>query len=102
MSEEGERRSSAPDVWYEAGRQVQAVAIIMRKHHFVPEQQVCACGRLAVTMLPVFGLRCEIASMTWQRACEAIGGLLASGSSGRPSPRPGAHVGRAPVPTRAG
>ncbi len=47
----------ASDLLFEVGRQLQAVALVMRKHEIAPHQ-VCECGRVAVRMLPVFGLRC--------------------------------------------
>lgn len=64
----GRRRWEAPDVLFEVGRQVQAVALAMRKHTFAPGLRICTCGRVVDRPLPGFGLRCEVASEQWLRA----------------------------------
>ncbi|MGH3647548.1 MAG: hypothetical protein ACRDTM_10285 [Micromonosporaceae bacterium] len=61
-------RHDAAAFWYEVGRQFQAVSLVMDRHQIVDAQQICACGRIAVRVLPMFGLRCEVAFETWNRA----------------------------------
>ncbi|MGH3658030.1 MAG: hypothetical protein ACRDUA_15355 [Micromonosporaceae bacterium] len=62
------RSLDAAGMWYELGREIQAVALIMRKHRLVAAQQLCECGRLFVHTLPVFGARCDVAYRQWVSA----------------------------------
>ncbi|MGH3738096.1 MAG: hypothetical protein ACRDT6_21170 [Micromonosporaceae bacterium] len=53
MTESGARRWDPTDLMLDVGRRVEAMALAMRKHRVVPEQQVCTCGQLATRILPV-------------------------------------------------
>ncbi|MGH3450225.1 MAG: hypothetical protein ACRDQW_05750 [Haloechinothrix sp.] len=77
MTRDHAGRLDAAELWYEVGREVQAVALVMRRHELVDDQQVCACGRLPVHLLPSFGLRCDVAGERWVRACEAMRRVVA-------------------------
>ncbi|MGH3737528.1 MAG: hypothetical protein ACRDT6_18250 [Micromonosporaceae bacterium] len=67
----------AASLFYELGREVQAVALLMRKHEIVQAQRICACGRLPVHTLPLFGPRCDVAGERWARADAAMRRVLA-------------------------
>ncbi|MGH3713846.1 MAG: hypothetical protein ACRDT4_10365 [Micromonosporaceae bacterium] len=69
-------RLDASRFWYEVGRQLQTVSVVMDKHTIVPDQQLCACGQVAVRVLPTFGLRCQTACEQWELACLAIRRIL--------------------------
>jgi len=69
--------TDASSIWYELGRQLQAVALIMRKHRIVGAQQLCECGRLPVRELPAFGERCDVADEQWSRAHESMRRIVA-------------------------
>lgn len=92
------RRLDATDVLYDVGREVQMVALMMRRHRFVAAQGVCECGRLPAKTLPVFGLRCEIAVEKWERAHDAMRRLLRYAAAARRPPR--RAIGRAEVRRR--
>lgn len=75
--ERGTQRLDAASLWYEVGREVQAVALLMRKHQVVEVQRICVCGRVSVHTLPLFGPRCELAGERWVRAHEAMRRVVA-------------------------
>ncbi len=83
--------TDATGIWYELGRQLQAVALTMRKHRIIGAQQLCECGRLPVRELPVFGERCDVAGEQWSRARESMRRIVAATDS------QGRAVGRAVV-----
>ncbi|MGH3738002.1 MAG: hypothetical protein ACRDT6_20680 [Micromonosporaceae bacterium] len=89
-------RLDAATFWYEVGRQLQTVSVVMSKHQIVADQQVCACGRLALRALPTFGLRCETACEQWELAFQAIRRILAQLNAVPPETQhPGPAVTRA-------
>lgn len=67
----------ATTLFYELGREVQAVALLMRKHEILDAQRICACGRLPVHTLPFFGPRCDVAGERWAHADAAMRRVLA-------------------------
>jgi hypothetical protein len=84
------RRLDAASLFYEIGREVQTVALVMRKHEIVDAQQTCACGRLPVHTLPFFGPRCEVAGERFALAEAAMRRVVAQSTAPR-------AVGRAQV-----
>lgn len=48
----------------------------MRRHEIASGYQVCECGRVPVRILPMFGLRCEIACCQWDLACALVRRLV--------------------------
>lgn len=75
----------AATLFYELGREVQAVGLLMRRHRLIDSQQLCACGRVPVRTLPYFGIRCDVAGERWARTDDAMRRILARGE--RTSPR---------------
>lgn len=68
-------RWDAPAVLYETGRRAQAASLSMRRHEIGPHD-VCACGRLPVRTLAVFGPRCEVAAESWELAASLMRQVL--------------------------
>lgn len=67
MSGTGEGRLDAPGLLYDMGRQVQALALAMRKHEIVADLNVCkSCGRIPARDLPGFGPRCQVVVDQWR------------------------------------
>lgn len=89
----------ASELTYAVGRELQAMALAMRQHRPVPALQLCTCGRLNLRVLPIFGLRCEIASAQWDRTHAMVRRLLEQ--IDRESPRDARAVGRASVHHRS-
>lgn len=88
-------KADASELLFEVGRRLQAVALMMRKHQMVREQQICACGRIALRVLPVFGLRCDVACGQWQLAHDSMRQLLAQMTDRSLDSGAGRFVGRA-------
>lgn len=84
MTEDAGRRWDPTDVMLDVSRRVEAMALAMRKHRIVSEQQVCACGQLATRMLPVFGIRCETAYELWDLAQSSMRTALRHMADRRP------------------
>ncbi len=76
-----QRWLDAPSLFYEIGRDVQAVALVMRRHEIVDAQQTCACGRLPVRTLPFFGPRCDVAGERFAVAEEAMRRVVAQSTA---------------------
>jgi len=85
----------AASAWYELGRQLQAVALAMRRHRVIPSQGLCECGRLPIRRPSLFGQRCDIAYEQWSRTHEAMRRMLATTDFGARA------VGRAAVDHKA-
>lgn len=94
---EPDRHLDASDLLFEVGRQMQAVALVTRRHELVPAQQLCECGRLALRVLPVLGLRCDIACHQWDLAYALIQRLLPQIPDRNVGSADGPAVGRASV-----
>lgn len=78
------QRLDAPSFFYEAGRQVQSVAMVMRRHKIVTALGICqACGRPPLAEVPWFGTRCEVAVHEWHSLRHTLGRLV--GETGPPS-----------------
>jgi hypothetical protein len=94
QGDEPRRHLDASELAFEAGRQTQAVALVMRKHEIVPAHQLCVCGRLAARILPLFGLRCEIACRQWDLAYALNSRLMPYTAEESPANQDGRVVGR--------
>ncbi len=92
MSQMGVPPVEPTSLSYELGRQLQALALLMRKHRINPRQQVCDCGRLAMRELPMFGPRCDIACRQWDLVHSAMRRIVAHTNPGNAT-----VVGRAAV-----
>ncbi|MGH3655668.1 MAG: hypothetical protein ACRDUA_03320 [Micromonosporaceae bacterium] len=89
----------ATGLLFEAGQQVQGLALTMRKHEIAPGLGVCqGCGRTPAAELPVFGHRCEIAVDQWRLTRHALKRLLAAEPGGASERGTNPAVGRAAVP----
>jgi len=75
------RALDAASLFYEIGREVQAVALVMRKHEILDAQRICACGRLPVRTLPFFGPRCDVAGERFAVAEEAMRRVVAQSTA---------------------
>ncbi len=77
MQQSGQRHQlDAPALLFEVGRQVQALALLAKRHRMAPAQQICQCGRLALRLLPMLGLRCEIVCAQWDLAYRLLKRVL--------------------------
>ncbi len=86
-------RLGPEELFFEYGRLLQSVSVVMPKQQIVKDQQVCACGRLAIRMLPFFGIRCEVACEQRDLAYSAMHRMWTQVSEQRD--RPGPVIGRA-------
>ncbi|MGH3655694.1 MAG: hypothetical protein ACRDUA_03450 [Micromonosporaceae bacterium] len=93
-SDGGQKWLDAATLYYELGREVQAVALLVRSHQIVASQQICACGRLPLHTLPFFGPRCDVVGERWTRANEAMRRIVAQ----PPDPPPLSPAPLSPAP----
>lgn len=101
MSAVGGGPLEAPELLYELGRQVQAVALAMRAHEIVTGLGVCkSCGRIPECELPGFGLRCSVVVDKWGVVQRLLPAVLRGNDHrhGRYHADPPSAVGRASVP----